>query len=136
MGGVVVSANKVSGTVHFVDGAAAATHLAVFESAGPSLAIVALAHPSARITPTRAMGMDGLCTVALSDAPALVVPVRRADIADLLSVSRLGHAARAWGAADRAFELVVPYVKERKQFGQPVGRFQAIQHKLANNLIR
>lgn len=26
-------------------------------------------------------------------------------------------------------------MKERRQFGQPVGRFQAVQHKLANNLI-
>jgi alkylation response protein AidB-like acyl-CoA dehydrogenase len=135
VGGVVLSGDKVSGTLHFVDGAAAATHLAVFESTGPSMAIAALTPESSRITPTRAMGMDGLCTIALADAPALVVPVKREDIADLLSVSRLGYAARAWGAADRAFELVVPYVKERKQFGQPVGRFQAIQHKLANNLI-
>jgi alkylation response protein AidB-like acyl-CoA dehydrogenase len=135
VGSVVLSSGKVSGTLHFVDGAAAATHLAVFENTGPSMAIVALTPASSQITPTRTMGMDGLCTVALADAPALVVPVKREDIADLLSVSRLGHAARAWGAADRAFELVVPYVKERKQFGQPVGRFQAIQHKLANTLI-
>jgi alkylation response protein AidB-like acyl-CoA dehydrogenase len=43
--------------------------------------------------------------------------------------------ARAYGAARRAFEMAVDYVKERRQFGQPIGRFQAIQHKLANNLI-
>ena len=43
--------------------------------------------------------------------------------------------ARALGAARRAFEMVVDYAKERRQFGQPIGRFQAIQHKLANNLI-
>ena len=38
-------------------------------------------------------------------------------------------------AARRAFELVTDYVKQRHQFGQPIGRFQAIQHKLANGLI-
>ena len=43
--------------------------------------------------------------------------------------------ARAYGAARRAFELAVDYAKERQQFGQPIGKFQAIQHKLANCLI-
>jgi alkylation response protein AidB-like acyl-CoA dehydrogenase len=43
--------------------------------------------------------------------------------------------ARAHGAARRAFELVTDYARERRQFGQPIGKFQAIQHKLANGLI-
>jgi alkylation response protein AidB-like acyl-CoA dehydrogenase len=134
-GGVAISNGHVSGKVNFVDGAQVATHLVVFDGAGPAMAIVEMTAEATRVTPTRAMGMGGLCSVEFSDAPALIVPVTVGESSDLLSISRLGHAARAWGAADRAFELVVPYVKERKQFGQPVGRFQAIQHKLANNLI-
>jgi alkylation response protein AidB-like acyl-CoA dehydrogenase len=31
--------------------------------------------------------------------------------------------------------MAVAYAKERRQFGQPIGRFQAVQHKLANGLI-
>src|SRR6266851_4988106 len=103
--------------------------------AGPTVAIVAMAAKTVRVAPTRAMGMDGLCSVEFLDASAILVPVSNQSAWDLLSLSRLCYAARAWGAADRAFELVIPYVKERKQFGQPVGRFQAIQHKIANNLI-
>jgi len=54
---------------------------------------------------------------------------------DLLLKGKLALMARAHGAARRAFELVTDYVKERHQFGQPIGRFQAVQHKLANGLI-
>jgi alkylation response protein AidB-like acyl-CoA dehydrogenase len=35
----------------------------------------------------------------------------------------------------RAFELSVEHAKLRKQFGQLIGQFQAVQHKLADNLI-
>jgi alkylation response protein AidB-like acyl-CoA dehydrogenase len=34
--------------------------------------------------------------------------------------------------AQRAFDDVLAYVKERKQFGRPVGRFQALSHRLAD----
>jgi alkylation response protein AidB-like acyl-CoA dehydrogenase len=54
---------------------------------------------------------------------------------DLRLKAELMLMARAHGAARAAFELVASYAKERHQFGQPIGKFQAIQHKLANCLI-
>jgi alkylation response protein AidB-like acyl-CoA dehydrogenase len=56
-------------------------------------------------------------------------------LGDLLLKAKLALAVRAYGAARRAFELVTDYARERRQFGQPIGRFQAIQHKLADGLI-
>ena len=56
-------------------------------------------------------------------------------LADIALVARLGCAGRALGAAERAFELAVEHAKVRKQFGQFIGQFQAVQHKLANCLI-
>ncbi|MHB2029490.1 MAG: acyl-CoA dehydrogenase family protein [Acidimicrobiales bacterium] len=41
-------------------------------------------------------------------------------------------AAEASGCAATALRTAVAYVKEREQFGQPIGRFQAIKHHLAN----
>lgn len=40
----------------------------------------------------------------------------------------------AWGVGmmEEALRLAVGYVSERRQFGRPVGAFQALQHKLAN----
>lgn len=43
-------------------------------------------------------------------------------------------AAEASGCADRMLDIAVDYVKERQQFGQPVGRFQAVKHHLADAL--
>jgi alkylation response protein AidB-like acyl-CoA dehydrogenase len=49
-----------------------------------------------------------------------------------LNHERLIIAAQALGMAQRAFDDVLAYVKERKQFGKPIGSFQTIQHRLAD----
>jgi len=45
---------------------------------------------------------------------------------------RLCLSAARTGAATAAFEYALEYAKTRKQFGQPIGQFQAISHKLAD----
>jgi alkylation response protein AidB-like acyl-CoA dehydrogenase len=49
-----------------------------------------------------------------------------------LNHERLIIAAQALGIAQRAFDDTLDYVKERKQFGRPVGSFQALKHRLAD----
>ena len=44
-----------------------------------------------------------------------------------LNVERLILAALMLGVAERAFDDVLGYVKEREQFGRPIGSFQAHQ---------
>ncbi|MFI7383352.1 acyl-CoA dehydrogenase family protein [Streptomyces sp. NPDC049813] len=41
-------------------------------------------------------------------------------------------AAEAVGAADRALERTVEHVRQREQFGRPIGSFQAVKHRLAD----
>ncbi|MBY0492307.1 MAG: acyl-CoA dehydrogenase family protein [Gemmatimonadaceae bacterium] len=53
-----------------------------------------------------------------------------------LDHGRLGIAAQAIGIARAALEASVKYVGERKQFGKPIGDFQAIQFKLADMATR
>ena len=60
--------------------------------------------------------------------------MRRLGEADAAAVRRraiLGIAAEAVGLMRGALDHTVRYVKERQQFGQPLGHFQAIQHRLA-----
>lgn len=49
-----------------------------------------------------------------------------------LNVERLIIAAQSVGMARRAFDDTLEYVKERKQFGRPIGSFQTISHRLAD----
>lgn len=48
-----------------------------------------------------------------------------------LNTERLILAAVLLGIAQRAFDDLLSYVKQRRQFGRPVGEFQALRHRIA-----
>jgi alkylation response protein AidB-like acyl-CoA dehydrogenase len=54
----------------------------------------------------------------------------------VLDAGRIGIAALSVGLAQGAFEAARSYAKERRQFGQPIASFQAIQWKLADAATR
>jgi alkylation response protein AidB-like acyl-CoA dehydrogenase len=54
----------------------------------------------------------------------------------VLDAGRIGIAALSVGLAQGAYEAARNYAKERRQFGQPIAAFQAIQWKLADNATR
>ena len=49
-----------------------------------------------------------------------------------LNLERLMLGGLMLGSAQRAFDDTLGYVKERKQFGKPVGSFQALRHRIAD----
>jgi alkylation response protein AidB-like acyl-CoA dehydrogenase len=51
---------------------------------------------------------------------------------EILDGGRISVAAMGLGLAQGAFELASAYARDRKQFGKPIGSFQAIQFKLAD----
>ena len=64
-------------------------------------------------------------------------PSRALDVdgAGVLNRLLVGTAAELLGLAEKQLDLAVAYAKERRQFGKPIGAFQAIQHHLANALL-
>ena len=54
----------------------------------------------------------------------------------LRTYGRVALCAEICGAAEKVLTLSVDYAKSREQFGQPIGRFQAIQHKCADMLVQ
>ena len=56
-----------------------------------------------------------------------------ADILDqTLDIARIGIAAEMLGSIQECFERTVAYLKEREQFGVPIGSFQALKHRAAD----
>ncbi|WP_424811309.1 acyl-CoA dehydrogenase family protein [Roseococcus sp. YIM B11640] len=49
----------------------------------------------------------------------------------LLDRARIGLAAEMLGTAEEAFARTVQYLKDRRQFGVPIGSFQALKHRAA-----
>lgn len=47
----------------------------------------------------------------------------------------MGVCAEGTGIARKLLEGTVEYTKQRKQFGQPIGKFQALQHRMADMLV-
>lgn len=133
-GSIEVVNGKARGLLRFVEVAASCTHLLVAMK-GDALAVVELGGFDVDLQPTRAMGASGLYEIRLNSASAAVIELLPSAADALLLEAKLALMARAYGAARRSFDLVVDYAKERQQFGQAIGKFQAIQHKLADCLI-
>ncbi|HJQ16038.1 MAG TPA: acyl-CoA dehydrogenase family protein [Allosphingosinicella sp.] len=135
-GGVSRSGDRITGSVGFVEGAAFADRFVLFIDQPGAVAIVERGAEGLAVEETPALSIPSLSTVSFSGTPANFLQVEPAELADLVEVARLCCAARAQGSAQRGFDLVVEHVSTRKQFGQFLGQFQAVQHRLADNLAR
>jgi alkylation response protein AidB-like acyl-CoA dehydrogenase len=133
-GSIRVRDDRAGGLLRLVEAAGSCTHLLVAIDRAV-LGLVALDAAGVEVAPTRAMGAWGFYEIRLNAALVTLIALDDDLLDDLMLKGKLALTARAHGAARRAFELVTDYVKQRHQFGQPIGRFQAIQHKLANGLI-
>ncbi len=127
----ITAANgKLSGKKLFVTDAAAATFLVVVARNGVFIADSAA--PGIKITPM--LGMDltrKLYSVQFSNTPAEWLG-DTAGISRALDVATASLVAEMVGGMQRTLDITVEYAKTRKQFGKPIGMFQAVQHQCAD----
>jgi hypothetical protein len=60
----------------------------------------------------------------------------RSDTKDSLGNERSGVPAMAWGIIERCYDASLQYVREREQFGRPIGAFQAVQLKITDLFLK
>ncbi len=83
--------------------------------------------PTDSIDPTR--------PTARVSAPVGVGEPLQGDVAGGIDRALVAIASELVGVCDRALAMTVAYVKERKQFGVPVGSYQAVSHRCAQMLL-
>ena len=79
-----------------------------------------------------------LARLEFSQVPARLVGehgAARAVLDRTLDVAAIALAAEQLGGAQRALDMAVAYAKIRRQFGRPIGSFQAIKHRCADLLL-
>jgi alkylation response protein AidB-like acyl-CoA dehydrogenase len=82
-----------------------------------------------------AASVDGarrLFTVEIGSVPGSPAALTAHEAALAFDRAALGTAAQLVGLADRMITMTVEYASERKQFGVPIGSFQAVKHHLAD----
>ncbi|MDV6230610.1 acyl-CoA dehydrogenase family protein [Rhodococcus cercidiphylli] len=128
---------KITGTVGHVLGATeAATFLVLVE--GPDSPRVARVHArDAELTPDDLLDLSrSTSTVRFDNAP--IVDALELDLSAfdrVRDIAAVLTAADALGSAEKMLELAVEYSKQRKQFGQFIGAFQAVKHAAAQMLV-
>ena len=83
--------------------------------------------PIASIDPTRSAARVSASPDAGEDLPG--------DVAAGVDCALVAVSSELVGVCDRALEMTVAYVKERRQFGVPVGSYQAVSHRCAQMLL-
>jgi acyl-CoA dehydrogenase len=124
---------RLSGTVTGVPWGAAAGHVVV-AAEGDGAPMVALVRQGVgSVTADRNLALEPRDTLAFDDAPVVAAAPAgpRATADAVLVLGAMLRAAQMAGALESLLEQSVRYATERKQFGRPIGAFQAIQHNLA-----
>lgn len=74
--------------------------------------------------------------VHLPASALLVEPARALKVLEeAIDRTVLAQVAEALGAMEAVLEITNAYIKQRVQFGQPIGKFQALQHRMAEMFV-
>ncbi|HEU4369036.1 MAG TPA: acyl-CoA dehydrogenase family protein [Methylomirabilota bacterium] len=124
---------RLSGTASRVPWGAVAGHVVVVAESdgGPMIALVG--RGAGRVTADRNLALEPRDTLAFEAAGVLgAAPAGPGVSAEAVTVyGAMVRAAQMAGALESLLEQSVRYATERRQFGRPIGNFQAIQHNLA-----
>jgi alkylation response protein AidB-like acyl-CoA dehydrogenase len=106
---------------------------------GPTLCYVARNAHGCTLSAIETVDGRKLSTLHLDHAPADLLPPRQSSrdaVSALTDLALFAISAELLGVMAKAQEITFDYLRIRKQFGKPIGSFQALQHQAVNIYIR
>jgi alkylation response protein AidB-like acyl-CoA dehydrogenase len=135
---------RLNGVKLFVSDASVADCIITAARSGSDLVLAFVDSKARGLSVTAMAGVDAtrkLCAVSYDDVLVRSEDVisddatARVALTHALDVATLALAAEMVGGMQWLLEASVEYAKTRKQFGKPIGQFQAVQHHCANMLL-
>jgi alkylation response protein AidB-like acyl-CoA dehydrogenase len=135
---------KLSGKKLFVTDADEADFIVVAARSGQGLVLALVRRDSPGVTVSPMAGVDSLRPLYEVALEGVQIPadsilgrgdVARGALAYAIDVATLAVAAEMVGGMHWMLDATVEYAKTRKQFGKPIGQFQAVQHHCADMLL-
>ncbi|MGE4410568.1 MAG: acyl-CoA dehydrogenase family protein [Sphingobium sp.] len=127
---------RISGVKQLVLGGAFATDLIVAArlSDGGDIGLFIVDKQAEGVSSTDYRLADGsfASDICFDNAPAQAMTRGEDALNIVLDRARLAICAELVGLADLMFRQTLDYMKTRKQFGMPLGAFQALQHRMAD----
>ena len=132
---VRAAGNKLSGEKSAVIGAPVADRLVVSARSDAGIGLYLVERGAVDVKPYRTLDERLAGDVVLRDTPAEPLGGGLAALEDALDFGTALLCAEAVGAMQFACDTTLAYLKTRKQFGVPIGTFQALQHRMVDMFI-
>jgi alkylation response protein AidB-like acyl-CoA dehydrogenase len=129
------SGNKLSGDKSAVIGAPIADRFVVSARSGDGLALFLVDRGAVDIKAHRTLDERLAADLVLREAAAEPLAGGSAALEEALDFATALICAEAVGAMQYACDTTLEYLKTRKQFGVPIGTFQALQHRMVDMYI-
>jgi alkylation response protein AidB-like acyl-CoA dehydrogenase len=125
----------LSGRKSTVYGGQAADVFLVAAQLNGALAVFQVQASDANVTGYAMIDGAGAAELLLDDTPATLLIADAAQaLEDTVNAGIVALCAEAVGAMDVTHAITVDYLKQRKQFGIPIGKFQVLQHRAVDML--
>ena len=133
--GAACAGGTLTGDKVEVHDGAAAGRFVVLARSGSELGLFEVHAADAQVQPGRRMDGRDVASVSFDSAPASPCALSLDQLGSALDRAAIALAAEALGGAQAVFDITIAFLKERVQFEQPIGAFQALQHRAVDCFV-